>query len=589
MSNISDSSESSSKATKWIFSFFPHNLNAMWKSSLGFTKLGRYRESAISSALPSLDRLDVEVPILTNGHVQSQKDNTKETLSPQWQKAVIEQSVPKSQQGVGDATRKPYNRLIVDNRSLYSVVPEGVASMDKSPPSSLSSFSGRTVKKKVISRKKEATYSLQYESLRELPAVPKFTGFGVGIGMRSSNELFTRQRSSTMPSSTDAALTDSMSNSYMLDTTFLRSDSRNFSKKTRGLQILSPLFDWRRSSRFGSVNTSSKFDDTSMDDSVPRAKSWRSRNNPGPFVSHTRSKSLDPISSSFSLDLESDSLNTTLIKPPSESSWKKDLNSKDLSAKNANAENFVHSYSVETAKDKLLKHLMMSKSSSDSNLFRHLDSKSRLSDDDYTQPVDGSPLIEDSATKGSAFSRYITTPKRNAVEYYSNSESEEEWLGLDNDASYSTSSPFYGGGGKTREPSQSGIDNTDIERQSLLPNATETNSSLFAKQLSSDVSKGCNCLRKTFQTVNSLLAIAEYRNLLGAVTALYFTVTGVQYWGTKYLSIALNAPMPLVNSLFIICAATGPTSGEIFLILFHQTHTTRRSTVYRSFLWRLAH
>lgn len=49
-----------------------------------------------------------------------------------------------------------------------------------------------------------------------------------------------------------------------------------------------------------------------------------------------------------------------------------------------------------------------------------------------------------------------------------------------------------------------------------------------------------------------------------AMTALYFTVTGVQYWGTTYLSVSLQAPLPLVNLLFIVCAATGPTLGVFF-------------------------
>ena len=48
------------------------------------------------------------------------------------------------------------------------------------------------------------------------------------------------------------------------------------------------------------------------------------------------------------------------------------------------------------------------------------------------------------------------------------------------------------------------------------------------------------------------------------MSALYFTVTGVQFWGTKYLTVALHAPLPLVNTLFILCAATGPTLGVFF-------------------------
>jgi hypothetical protein len=43
------------------------------------------------------------------------------------------------------------------------------------------------------------------------------------------------------------------------------------------------------------------------------------------------------------------------------------------------------------------------------------------------------------------------------------------------------------------------------------------------------------------------------------MSALYFTVTGVQFWGTKYLTVALHAPLPLVSTLFIKCDATCPT------------------------------
>ncbi len=45
------------------------------------------------------------------------------------------------------------------------------------------------------------------------------------------------------------------------------------------------------------------------------------------------------------------------------------------------------------------------------------------------------------------------------------------------------------------------------------------------------------------------------------MAALYFTVTGVQFWGTSYLLLALGAHRPLVNLLFIVCAATAPTLG----------------------------
>jgi hypothetical protein len=48
------------------------------------------------------------------------------------------------------------------------------------------------------------------------------------------------------------------------------------------------------------------------------------------------------------------------------------------------------------------------------------------------------------------------------------------------------------------------------------------------------------------------------------MSALYFTVTGVQFWGTKYLSVALHAPLPVVSTMFVLCAATGPTLGVFF-------------------------
>lgn len=49
-----------------------------------------------------------------------------------------------------------------------------------------------------------------------------------------------------------------------------------------------------------------------------------------------------------------------------------------------------------------------------------------------------------------------------------------------------------------------------------------------------------------------------------AMSALYFTVTGVQYWGTKYLLVSLHAPLLLVNALFVVTAATAPVLGVIF-------------------------
>jgi hypothetical protein len=63
------------------------------------------------------------------------------------------------------------------------------------------------------------------------------------------------------------------------------------------------------------------------------------------------------------------------------------------------------------------------------------------------------------------------------------------------------------------------------------------------------------------ESAEALLGIPVYRYLLASMAALYFTVTGVQYWGTAYMRVTLQAPLPLVNGLFILCAATGPTMG----------------------------
>ena len=70
-----------------------------------------------------------------------------------------------------------------------------------------------------------------------------------------------------------------------------------------------------------------------------------------------------------------------------------------------------------------------------------------------------------------------------------------------------------------------------------------------------------NSAKTMLESAEALLSIPVYRYLLAAMAALYFTVTGVQYWGTSYMRVTLHAPLPLVNALFILCAATGPTSG----------------------------
>jgi hypothetical protein len=70
--------------------------------------------------------------------------------------------------------------------------------------------------------------------------------------------------------------------------------------------------------------------------------------------------------------------------------------------------------------------------------------------------------------------------------------------------------------------------------------------------------------RTVWTSLEALTKIPVYYFLLGAMSSLYFTVTGVQYWGTSYMQVALGAPVELVNAMFIVCAATGPTLGVFF-------------------------
>jgi hypothetical protein len=70
--------------------------------------------------------------------------------------------------------------------------------------------------------------------------------------------------------------------------------------------------------------------------------------------------------------------------------------------------------------------------------------------------------------------------------------------------------------------------------------------------------------RTVWTSLEALTKIPVFYFLLGAMSSLYFTVTGVQYWGTSYMQVALGAPVELVNAMFIVCAATGPTLGVFF-------------------------
>ena len=52
--------------------------------------------------------------------------------------------------------------------------------------------------------------------------------------------------------------------------------------------------------------------------------------------------------------------------------------------------------------------------------------------------------------------------------------------------------------------------------------------------------------------------------LVLGLSAVYFVVTGVQFWGTIYMIKSLHAPMYVVNGLFVLIAGTGPILGVFF-------------------------
>ena len=78
------------------------------------------------------------------------------------------------------------------------------------------------------------------------------------------------------------------------------------------------------------------------------------------------------------------------------------------------------------------------------------------------------------------------------------------------------------------------------------------------------LSEDTGAQRSLLSTVKALFGIKVYRYLVAAMAALYFVVTGVQYWGTSYMLVVLGAPRPLVTTVFVICAASAPTSGVFF-------------------------
>lgn len=92
----------------------------------------------------------------------------------------------------------------------------------------------------------------------------------------------------------------------------------------------------------------------------------------------------------------------------------------------------------------------------------------------------------------------------------------------------------------------------DLDDSLEYHNAREASSSSFS--LPPDDAKLWTCVR-------ALLNSPVYVCLTFSLASLYFTVTGVQYWGTAYMTLVLHGNPGVASSLFIGVAATGPVMG----------------------------
>ncbi|TMW57839.1 hypothetical protein Poli38472_014442 [Pythium oligandrum] len=64
--------------------------------------------------------------------------------------------------------------------------------------------------------------------------------------------------------------------------------------------------------------------------------------------------------------------------------------------------------------------------------------------------------------------------------------------------------------------------------------------------------------------IRTLLQIPIFCLIVGGLTAVYFVVTGVQYWSTIFMIKSLHASKYIVNALFVFVAGTGPIFGVFF-------------------------
>ncbi|GAB5357156.1 hypothetical protein AAMO2058_000349800 [Amorphochlora amoebiformis] len=69
---------------------------------------------------------------------------------------------------------------------------------------------------------------------------------------------------------------------------------------------------------------------------------------------------------------------------------------------------------------------------------------------------------------------------------------------------------------------------------------------------------------ETVEEILTLLKNTTYVSIVLSLTALYFVVTGIQYWGTDYLESELNGHPATVRLQFLFTSATAPVAGVIF-------------------------
>ncbi|RHY02913.1 hypothetical protein DYB36_013591, partial [Aphanomyces astaci] len=67
-----------------------------------------------------------------------------------------------------------------------------------------------------------------------------------------------------------------------------------------------------------------------------------------------------------------------------------------------------------------------------------------------------------------------------------------------------------------------------------------------------------------FHSLRVLLLRPLFTLIVLGLSAIYFVVTGVQFWSTIYLQRNFNASVVIVNGLFVVVAGTGPIWGVFF-------------------------